>query len=959
MKNVQIANAKLIYEASKNDKLVIMVGSGVSRNSGIPMWKDLVKELKEDLPKSVKDEYDALKIAQLHQNTFGFKDSIEKVKRVLDCEHAIPNKIHKAIFDLNPCNIITTNYDCLLENYASNIIGNHYSLIRRDSDIPYASYNNHIIKMHGDFVDNNIVLTENDYINYSQNFPLISCLVQSLLATKTVLCVGYSFNDPDLKMLLNTVRTVLKQNSPRIFMLADFSGDTVNENYLKNQGVYPIWIDENDLDKIKSEEVDLSGMGLQIYRQLCALQRDLTIPNNMIDHLFEIFSPITSQMPYLVLGLKNLIPKRYYSVYNLHSSGIQLLSSPIKDIMTQTQSKSGIRQLVRGRVDKVNYLLRFAYQNGIYDIDGLDLSKTAFYKRCFNKRIYDAIDYIYEFDYQNAYKCIDRCKNNSTSNSYQDLMLPYAYWSLGFYSKAFIRYKELSKEYSKTSNHILFFLCMHSQRMLANAAEYECISNELSDIQKDLDEIRKVDFVKLIDSLNISTSLKSLLKDISNFRMYLDVLTESKELERNLLEDKLRVDNGGWSNNSHIPLLWSKVQRVFNFSNVNYVVTTNNKYANEVFRSAITGLLLSHTIEERDGIGLFGQSRLDKINKSLILLMLFSLDSQTLDQIFKDYDIESITLDDKAVQYVETCIENISKISVPKNFGTLEIWKYIKYEKFANQLSNLMLICLKSTNKIDNINKLVDIVINNKMIYGRSNSCIRNFQSLIEQAKIDITEEQSNKIFELFCPENWGEEPLPTVSKYMQNHSMVLKSTDVSFLQKRTIKSFDAVATIYPIATREAKDRIEKWLLESKFSEFDQNCWRIWWWIARNHCQSLVTSLVMEAYIKFRKSQSDSVSDSVIRTIRDISAMVQERSGGIVQSAMETIDDDIYHFFLSPNSIDDEKVKDIWIFYLEDNLLKEFLSVSRHKSVVKDLIDKNDAKGKYLAKKVTTLILEE
>lgn len=961
MKNVQIANAKLIYEASKNDKLVIIVGSGVSSNSGIPMWKDLVKELKEDLPKSVEDEYDALKIAQLHQNTFGFKDSIEKVKRVLDCEHAIPNKIHKAIFDLNPCNIITTNYDCLLENYASNIIGNHYSLIRRDSDIPYASYNNHIIKMHGDFVDNNIVLTENDYINYSQNFPLISCLVQSLLATKTVLCVGYSFNDPDLKMLLNTVRTVLKQNSPRIFMLADFSGDTVNENYLKNQGVYPIWIDETDLDKIKSEEVDLSGMGLEIYRQLCALQRDLTIPNNMIDHLFEIFSPITSQMPYLVLGMKDLIPKNYYTVYNLHSSGIQIESAQIKDIKAQTKSKKGIRQLIGGREDKVHYLLRFACQNGIDKIDNLMLSNIAFFERCINKGNYDAIDYIYEFDYKNAYNCINTNKGNAISFSHKDLMIPYAYWSLGYYSKAFIKYKELSKEYSKTSNHILFFLCMHSQRMLANAAEYENISNELSDIQKDLDEIRKVDFDKLIDSLNVSTSLKLLLKDISNFGMYLDVLTESKELERNLLEDKLRSDNGGWSNNSHIPLLWSKVRRVFNFSKVNYVVTTNNKYANEVFRSGITGLLLSHKIKDHEGIGIFGQSRLEEIEKPLVLLMLFSVDSKTLEQIFKDHSIDTIILSDDAVRYLETCIENISNASTEKPWEECCVRKYIKYDKFRNQLSNLMFVCLKATNQISNINKIVDIVINNKMISWRDDIPTRNFRLLIEQEKLDITEEQANKIFEMFDSKDWGEEPLPTISNYMSNKNFTLSSIDVSFLQERNVRNFNAAATVYPIAPQAVKEQIEKWILESDFSAFDQDYWQVFWGISGVYkCDKVVNRSGMDAYLAFRTAHMDRVTHQAIATSRYIAATAKaEGKDGIVEMSMNTIDDDLYKFFMSPNSVDDDKVEPIWIFYLDNERLKEYLSVPNHKSVVKSLIDKNNADGKYLMKRVNKLFLEE
>lgn len=326
MKNVQIANAKLIYEASKNNKLVIIVGSGVSKNSDIPIWNELLQELKKDLPKSIEHEYDALKIAQLYKNTFGFRDTIEKVKKVLNCSKAKPNKIHKVLFQMNPCHIITTNYDNLLEVQAL-ANGEPFSTIRRDSDIPYADYNRYIIKMHGDFVDNNIVLTEDDYLNYSKNFPLISSIVQSIFASKTILCVGYSFSDPDLKMLLNAVKGVLKQDTPRVFLLGNYSNDIVNERYLQDQGVYPIWIEEEILLKNDdSEECDLSQKGTEVYRQLNTINNGFNSSNDIIDELYEIFSEITPQMPYLTLGLKELIPSKFYKVFNLHSTGLQLES---------------------------------------------------------------------------------------------------------------------------------------------------------------------------------------------------------------------------------------------------------------------------------------------------------------------------------------------------------------------------------------------------------------------------------------------------------------------------------------------------------------------------------------------------------------------------------------------------------------------------------------------------------
>lgn len=69
MNNIQISNILRIQEASKQDKLVIFVGAGVSTNSGVPMWSKLIESLKDDLPESLKRETDDLKIAQLYKDS--------------------------------------------------------------------------------------------------------------------------------------------------------------------------------------------------------------------------------------------------------------------------------------------------------------------------------------------------------------------------------------------------------------------------------------------------------------------------------------------------------------------------------------------------------------------------------------------------------------------------------------------------------------------------------------------------------------------------------------------------------------------------------------------------------------------------------------------------------------------------------------------------------------------------
>ena len=99
MNNIQISNILRIQEASKQDKLVIFVGAGVSTNSGVPMWSKLIESLKDDLPESLKRETDDLKIAQLYKDSRGYKEYIEKIKETLMNGKISPNAIHYAILD--------------------------------------------------------------------------------------------------------------------------------------------------------------------------------------------------------------------------------------------------------------------------------------------------------------------------------------------------------------------------------------------------------------------------------------------------------------------------------------------------------------------------------------------------------------------------------------------------------------------------------------------------------------------------------------------------------------------------------------------------------------------------------------------------------------------------------------------------------------------------------------------
>ena len=69
MDKQQIANLLRIQHASRTDKLVVFIGAGVSQNSGIPTWNNLICSMMEELPSELSKENDVLKLAQMYKDS--------------------------------------------------------------------------------------------------------------------------------------------------------------------------------------------------------------------------------------------------------------------------------------------------------------------------------------------------------------------------------------------------------------------------------------------------------------------------------------------------------------------------------------------------------------------------------------------------------------------------------------------------------------------------------------------------------------------------------------------------------------------------------------------------------------------------------------------------------------------------------------------------------------------------
>lgn len=232
-----------ILRANNEESLAVFIGAGVSKSSEtktikMPSWSDLIDSLRSDL--NIDGESDYLKIAQLYYLTFGEHLYYKKIKDFFP-DNLPHSQIHDLIFKINPNAVITTNWDTLLES-AINAKSYFYNVISSDKDLMKSYLGKKLIKMHGDFKNHNIVFKEDDYISYKYNFPLIENYVKSILSTHTVLFLGYSYNDIDLKQIIKWTQNHSSVRPPMYLVV--FNDIPSQRKYLESHGITTIIIND-------------------------------------------------------------------------------------------------------------------------------------------------------------------------------------------------------------------------------------------------------------------------------------------------------------------------------------------------------------------------------------------------------------------------------------------------------------------------------------------------------------------------------------------------------------------------------------------------------------------------------------------------------------------------------------------------------------------------------------------
>ena len=690
-KNKILENIRILRDKTNIEKLIVFVGAGVSCNvEGMPSWSDLIVKMAKAINHSKcatcrkresdckngsdfcapfsADEY--LKIPQyLYNENKALYNQIlrDNIEHSLDIDAPLSN----AILDLIPAHIITTNYDRLIE-ICQNIQVDNYDVVVRDKDLLSSDKKRHIIKMHGDMASpETIVLKEADYLQYSQNHVLIEMFVKSLLADHTILFLGYSMNDYNIKLIISWINYIRTQNKS-ITSNTKFAYIVLDEERIdKNQKKY---FEANNIGVINIRKMPIinglpadlkNDRGKRLYSFLKTIS-DVSL-ERMFGQEFLYSEAVELMSKHRFVNAKSICKMLYLTNYSLESHELVIFSEEQYDSLVGflNSGKESSKLLKRMLVSAGIYVLRLVSSVGDRKQEILDLSDCD---------VIISDNELYRC-YQNNQYGILRSKLNDTDNDFC--------MESCFYRSLIFSYDEQIFEWFSHVN----YGELTSPQKIRYLFNYEVLH-----VRKTYEHFDSVKIEKYINGLADK-------KQTDIFKQYLDVFEGNHRLLVDLEKSMKKLKEQYYSGN-HSFVGCSSLQELFKIRKIaieQYMFYFNNtlffegfsdlKKILKVYVEAILCTNGNFTDTFSDFWGERSKKdryQIDMVDFDILTKMISIKD---LNNLLEDYKVEQLACDEAFCNFATGCFENIAS-------SILELKLYSRFCEAPHILINCALVLM-------------------------------------------------------------------------------------------------------------------------------------------------------------------------------------------------------------------------------------------------------------------------
>lgn len=255
--------ASALWSRSPIGSAAALIGAGFSLNAeaalassaAMPTWSELVVGMAKDLHPGTgteaawrRDEAlrsagatsGALRIAQEYEAQFG-REALNRLiaNHVPDLKYR-PGEAHRLLLELPWADVMTTNWDTLIERTAPLVEDRVYHVVHTQADIATAR-SPRIVKLHGTLPSHRpFIFTEEDFRTYPQQFPAFVNLARQATMENSLVLLGFSGDDPNFLYWSGWVRDNLGEHAPTIYLVGCLNLSASRRKMLEERRVQPI-----------------------------------------------------------------------------------------------------------------------------------------------------------------------------------------------------------------------------------------------------------------------------------------------------------------------------------------------------------------------------------------------------------------------------------------------------------------------------------------------------------------------------------------------------------------------------------------------------------------------------------------------------------------------------------------------------------------------------------------------
>ncbi len=265
--------AALWQQSNAYHGAAVMVGAGFSRcgastgetDKKLPLWNDFSVLLAKDL--AAWNGNDPLRLAEEYSAYFGNQALRDLIKNTINDASWVPGELHRSLLELPWSEVLTTNWDTLLERASLEVHHPIYNLVLRQEDLSQAR-SPRIVKLHGTVnVTNHLVFTQEDYRKYPMQHAAFVNFGRQVFIENELCLLGFSGDDPNFLQWAGWVRDHLACNARRIYLVGALDLTAAKRKYLESINVAPIDLgplvekyDSHDTKHLEATKIFLSTL---------------------------------------------------------------------------------------------------------------------------------------------------------------------------------------------------------------------------------------------------------------------------------------------------------------------------------------------------------------------------------------------------------------------------------------------------------------------------------------------------------------------------------------------------------------------------------------------------------------------------------------------------------------------------------------------------------------------------